>query len=262
MGAATFGGALPGAGSSGGLARGLRPGGGPGAGAGPGGAGTKGRGGLAVAPAPASPPLLPRTPAVAGKGALRPRARPPPLPSTPPLSGAPSPPGCARSYRRGAGEPRVCTGGVAVALTPGDLRTAGGAGNPGAPRGAGRGATVKSWVAPPGASPRWSARPWGAGGRGATGRRGVPDDGPGGAGASWERAKQCVLTGVPRRQWPGPSARAGGGRPGRGRGLAAPQTGAPTPASPPGAPRPVPGHPGLLPIPEQTVHRAAFPGCV
>jgi len=99
----------------------------------------KAEGGLAVAPAPASPPLLPRTPAAAGRGAPRPRARPLPLPSTPPLSGAPSPPGCARSHRRGAGEPRVCTGGVDVALTPGDLSTAGVAGEPGALRGAGRG---------------------------------------------------------------------------------------------------------------------------
>lgn len=96
------------------------------------------------------------------------------------------------------------------------------------------------------------------------GRRGVPSDGPGGAWASWKQPKQCVLTGVPRKQWPGPSTRAGrrARLQGRGRGLAWLRTSSRTPASPPGAPKFVPQSPGLLPISEQAVHQATFPRCV
>lgn len=86
---------------------------------------------------------------------------------------------------------------------------------------------------------------------------------PGRGRASWQRPKQCALTGVPRRQWPGPSTRAGGGRVlrGRGRGLAGPPTPTRIPASPPGRPKSVPGTPGLLPISEAAARGAALPGC-
>lgn len=96
------------------------------------------------------------------------------------------------------------------------------------------------------------------------GRRGVPRDGPGGAGASWKQPKQCVLTGVPRKQWPGPSTRAGrrARLQGRGRGLAWLRTSTRTPSTPPGAPKSVPQSPCLMPISEQAVHQAAFPRCV
>lgn len=49
----------------------------------------------------------------------------------------------------------------------------------------------------------------------------VPCDGLGGAGASGEQPKQCVLTGVPIGQWPGPSTRRARLQgPGEGRSLA------------------------------------------
>lgn len=57
-------------------------------------------------------------------------------------------------------------------------------------------------------------------------RRGVPSDARGGVGASWKRPKQCVRTGIPRKQWPGRSTRAGrrARLRDRGRGWASPRT--------------------------------------
>lgn len=76
---------------------------------------------------------------------------------------------------------------------------------------------------------------------GVGGRRGAPRDGPGGAGASWKEPKQCVLTGVPRKQWPGPSTRAERRErlqgPGEGPGLA---------VDPDAHPSEVPGRPKIL----------------
>lgn len=62
-------------------------------------------------------------------------------------------------------------------------------------------------------------------------------------------AKQCVLTGVPRRQWPGPSARAGGGRVYRAEGGAWPRRrpGRPPRPGPRAPPGPSPGIPGFCP---------------
>ncbi|XP_055280279.1 collagen alpha-1(I) chain-like [Moschus berezovskii] len=235
-------GAPPRRGVPGALARGLRPGGAPGAGVGPGGAGTKGRGGSPWPP-PRPPRLLLRTPAAAGTGAPRPAA-PPARPRPAPL-GRPLPAGCARSRRRGAGEPRVCAGRVPVALTRGP-RHGRGRGGARAPRGAGRGAPRKSWVAPLGGSPRWPARPRGAGGGG-------PARGP----RRWPgRGRRKLGTGRtvrPNRRPPQTMAgteRTGRRRarlPGRGRGLAAPPTRrAPGPA-PRAPPDPSSGVPGFCP---------------
>lgn len=98
------------------------------------------------------------------------------------------------------------------------------------------------------------------GGRRGGGRCGVPRDGPGGAGATWEQPKQCVLTGVPRKQWPGPSTRAGRRArlqgPREGLGVAADPKA--HPSKPPAPPKIRPRESCLLPIPELAVHGLRF----
>ena len=127
----------------------------------------------------------------------------------------------------------------------------------------GGGLFLKSWVAPPAGL---RVCPLGRGGRaeGSGPARGPlrwPGRGPG----KLETAK----TMRPNRR--PPQTMAGTVRTGRaegasigaeGGGLASPRTPTRTPASPPGSPKSVPGSPDPLPIPEQAVHRSAFPGCV